>query len=144
MVKEKLAQQICNVLEKSYEILYHVVFLKVCMSNGVTPIGFNTKKTQCAGNPRKNVLLLWEKELAAAQFKLIELTISESVQILFDLETEFISKISLYTVQEDRLLKTKNHLAKNEKKLLLKKIKKIRMLASTDDLYFACLERFHY
>ena len=38
---------------------------------------------------------------------MIELTISESVQKLFDLETEFISKFSLYTVQEDSLLKTK-------------------------------------
>ena len=36
----------------------------------------------------------------AAQFKLIELTIIESVQKLSDLETEFISKFSLYTVQE--------------------------------------------
>ena len=112
----------------------------------ITPIGFNIKKTPCVGNPSKNFLLLWGKELAAAQFKLSELTISESVQKLFNLETEFISKFSLYTVQEDWLLKTKNHLEKYEKKLRLKKLKKIRMLASTDDLYFACLERFegHY
>ena len=91
-------------------------------------------------------MLLWGKELEAAQFKLIELTISESVKKLFDLETEFISKFTLYTVHKDWLLKTKNHLKKYEKKLRLKKLKKIRMLASTDDLYFACLERFegHY
>ena len=109
-------------------------------------IGFNIKNTQCVGNSTKNFLLLWGKELAAAQFKLIELTVSESVQKLFNLETEFISKFSLYTVQEDWLLKTKNHLEKYEKKLRLKKLKKIRMLASTDDLYFECLERFesHY
>ena len=74
---------------------------------------------------------------------LTELTIIESVQKLSDLETEFISKFSLYTVQEDWLFKTRNHLEKYEKKLRLKKLKKIRMLASTDDLYFACLER-HY
>ena len=98
-------------------------------------IGFNIKNTQCVGNSTKNFLLLWGKELAAAQFKLIELTVSESVQKLFNLETEFISKFSLYTVQEDWLLKTKNHLEKYEKKLRLKKLKKIRMLASTDDLY---------
>ena len=52
----------------------------------------------------------------------------------------------MYTVQEDWLLKTRNHLEKYEKKLRLKKLKKIRMLANTADLYFACLERFesHY
>ena len=94
----------------------------------------------------KIFLLLWEKELAAAQSKLIELTIIESVQKLSDLETEFISKFSLYTVQEDWLLKTRNHLEKYEKKLRLKKLKKIRILASSDGSYFACLERFesHY
>ena len=75
-----------------------------------------------------------------------ELTISEYVQKLFNLETEFISKFSLYTVQEVWLLKTKNHLEKYEKKLYLKKLKKIRILATADDLYFACSERFenHY
>ena len=52
-------------------------------------------------------LLLWWKGLVATQFKLTELTISESVQKLFDLETEFIWKFSLYTVQEGWLLKTK-------------------------------------
>ena len=33
-----------------------------------------------------------------------------------------------------------------KKKFRLKKLKKIKMLESTDDLYFACLERFesHY
>ena len=129
-------------MEKSYETFYHVVFLEVCKSYGITPIGFNIKKTPCFGKPSKNFLLLWGKELAAAQFKLIELTIIESVQKLFDLETEFISKFSLYTVQEDWLLKKRNHLEKYEKKLRLKKLEKIRMLASTDDLHFAYLERF--
>ena len=105
MVEEKLSQQIYNVLEKSYETFYHAVFLEVCKSYGITPIGFNVKKALCVGKLSKIFLLLWEKELAAAQFKLIELTIIESVQKLSDLETEFISKFSLYTVQEDCLLK---------------------------------------
>ena len=86
--------------------------------------------------------MLWEKELSAAQFKLTELTIIEFVQKLFDLETEFVSKFSLLTVQEDWLLKTRHHLEKYEKKLRLKKLKKIRNLASDEDLYFACLGRF--
>ena len=125
MVEEKLAQQIYNVLEKSYETFYHVVFLEVRKSYGITSIDFNIKKTPCAGKPSKNFLLLWEKELAAAQFKLIELTISESVQKLFGLETEFILKFSWYTVQEDWLLKTKNQREKYEKKLRLKNSKKL-------------------
>ena len=52
----------------------------------------------------------------------------------------------MYTVQEDWLFKTRNHLEKYEKKLRLKKLKKIRILASSDGSYFACLERFesHY
>ena len=86
------------------------------------------------------------KELAAAQYNLIELTIIDFVRKLFDLETDFVSKFSLSTVQEDCLLKTRHHVGKYEKKLRLKKLKKIRKLASNEDLYFACLERFesHY
>ena len=141
MVK-KLSQQIYNVLKKSCETFYHFVFLEVCTSYGITPIGFNIKKTPCVGKPSKKLLLLWGKKLAASQFKLIELTIIESVQKLSDLKTEYISKFSLYTAQVDWLLKTRNHLERYEKKLRLKKLEKIRMLAKTDNLYFACLERF--
>ena len=38
--------------------------------------------------------------------------------------------------------KTRNHLEKYEKKLHLEKFKNIKMLASTVDLYFACLKGF--
>ena len=146
MVEEKLPQQIYNVLEKSYKFVYHVVFLEACKSYEITPISSNIEKTSCVGKPSKNFLLLLEKELAVGQFKLIELTIIESVQKLSDLGTEFISKFSLYAVQENWLLKKRNHLEKYENKLRLKKLKKIIMLASTDDLCFACLERLesHY
>ena len=43
-------------------------------------------------------------------------------------------------------MKIRHHLEKYEKKLRLKKLKKIRKLANSDDLYFACLECFesHY
>ena len=97
-------------LQRLGEVLWN--FLPCCLSwsiksYGITPIGFNIKMTPCVGKPSKNFLLLWWNELAAAQFKSIELIISESVQKLFDLETEFIWKFSLYTVQEDWLLKTK-------------------------------------
>ena len=115
MVEEKLPQQIYNVLEKSHENFSHFIFLEVCKSYGITPIGFNIKNTPYFGKPSKNFLLLWGKELAAAQFNLIELTISEFFQKRFDLETEFIPKFSLYTVQEDWLLKTKKSPGKYEK-----------------------------
>ena len=59
-----------------------------------------------------------EKELAAVQFKLNEMTIIEYVQKLFDLETKIGEKIGE--------LKTRNHLEKYEKKLRLKELKKIR------------------
>ena len=70
----------------------------------------------------------------AAYLKLPELTIIKFVQKPFDLETEFISILSLCTVQEDWLLKTRNHLEKHEKKLRWK------------NLYSASSERFesHY
>ena len=75
-------------LEKSYETFYHVVFLEVCKSYGITPIGFNIKNTSCVGKPSKKFLLLWGKKFAASQFKLIELTIIEFAQKLSDLKTE--------------------------------------------------------
>ena len=89
IVEEKLPQQVYNVLEKPYETFYHVVFLEVCKSPGITPICFNIRKTLCVGKPSKNFLLLWEKELAAVKSKLIDLTIIECDQKLFHLETEF-------------------------------------------------------
>ena len=49
-------------------------------------------------------------ELAITQFNLTELTIIEVVQKLFDLETDFISKLGFHTVQEDWLFKSRNHL----------------------------------
>ena len=90
MVEEKLQQQIHNTLEKSNETFYHIVFLEVCQSYEITRISFNIKKTSCAGKPKNNFLLLWEKELAAAQFKLTELAIINFVEKLFDLEIKFI------------------------------------------------------
>ena len=67
-----------------YQTFYYVVFLKVCKSYEI-----------------KNCLLLWEKELAVAQFKLTKLNTTGFVQKLFDLETAYIYKFILYTVQED-------------------------------------------
>ena len=54
MVDEKLPQQIYNILEKSYEAFYHIVFLQVCKSFEIIPTGFCIKKAPCVGNPSKN------------------------------------------------------------------------------------------
>ena len=78
-----------------------ISFLEVCQSYEITPICFHIKKTPYVGKPSFFLLLLWEKELVAAQFKVTELTVIEFVQKLFDLETEFVSKFNLLTVQED-------------------------------------------
>lgn len=105
MVEEELPQQIYIILENSSETFYHVLFLEVYKSYKITPVGFNIKKTLCVGKLSKKFFLLQQKELAAPQFKLTELTIIEFVQKLLDLETKFISKFGLHTVQEDWLLK---------------------------------------
>ena len=85
-------------------------FLKYVSPMELLQLALILKRHHVLVNQLRIFLLLWGRELAAAQFRLPELTISEYVQKLFDLETEFISKFSLYTVQEDWLLKTKNHL----------------------------------
>ena len=85
-------------------------FLKVCKSSEIISIGFNIRKAPCLGKPSKNLLFGGKRELACAQLKLTELTIIEFVQKLFDLEIKLISKFRLYTVEEEWLLKTRNHL----------------------------------
>ena len=37
---------------------YCVVFAEVCKSYGITPIGFNIKKTPCVGKPIKNLFVV--------------------------------------------------------------------------------------
>ena len=77
------------------------MFLEVCKAFEIIPTGFCIKKAPCVGHPSKNFLLLWERELAAAQLNLNELVILEYVQKLFVLETKFNSKFNCYPVQED-------------------------------------------
>ena len=60
----------------------------------------------------------------------------------FKLEAEFKSVFVKHIVQEDSLLKVRNHLDRLEKKLLQKKLKKLRKFCKNDNFYFECLERF--
>ena len=77
------------------------------------------KRTSCICKPNKSFLLLWEEELVAPHFKLVELTITEFAPNLFDFLTEFFSKFCLYAVKKDWLLKIRIHLEKYGEKLLL-------------------------
>ena len=61
----------------------------------------------------------------------------------FELINQFKSTINRHIIQEDWLLKTRNHLEKLERKLKHKKLKKLRKLCKDNsNLYFACLTRF--
>ena len=69
--------------------------------------------------------------------------IKEYVQKLFQLITQFKSKINRHIVQEDWLLKTRNHLEKLEEKLKRKILKKLRKLCKDNsNLHFVCLKCF--
>ena len=60
----------------------------------------------------------------------------------FQLEAEFKSVFAKYIVQENCLLKVRNHLERLERKFRQKKLKKLRKFCKNDNFYFDCLERF--
>ena len=60
----------------------------------------------------------------------------------FKLEAEFKSAFAKYIVQEDWLLKVRNHFERLKKKLRQKKLKKLRKFCKNENFYFECLERF--
>ena len=61
----------------------------------------------------------------------------------FELINQFKSTTNRHIIQEDWLLKIRNHLEKLERKLKHKKLKKLRKLCKDNsNLYFACLTRF--
>ena len=59
----------------------------------------------------------------------------------FKLEARFKSVFVKHIVQEDWLLKVRNHLKRLEKKFHQKKLKKLRKFYKTNNFYFECLER---
>ena len=95
------------------------------------------------GKPSDKFLDSWEKELQNTGVNLREVLIEEYVRKLFELIDQFKSTINRHIIQEDCLLKTRNHLEKLERKLKHKKLKKLRKLCNDNSsLYFACLRRF--
>ena len=69
----------------------------------------------------------WERELENTEIDLQEVLIKKYVRKVFQLITQFKSKMNRQIVQEDWLLKTRNHLERLEKKLK-HKLKKLRKL----------------
>ena len=134
------AQQLFKISEDIYKSFYHIVFLEVCRAYQIIPDGLFISKKPCIGKPSDEFLDSWERELENTEIHLREVLIKEHVRKLFQLITQSKSKINGQTVQEDWLLKTRNHLERLEKKLKHKKLKKL--CKDNLNLYFACLARF--
>ena len=72
-----------------------------------------------------------------------EVLIEEDVQKILEPTNQLKPMMNRSIIQEDWLLKTRNHLEKLERKLKHKKLKKLRKLCKDNsNLYFACLTRF--
>ena len=71
-----------------------------------------------------------------------EVLILEHVRKLCAIEESSDSQLKHYTLQEDWLFQTRNHLEKLEKAEHRRKLKKLRKLSNNETLYFKCLERF--
>ena len=114
-----------------------------CSPENFIPNELFTPKQPCIGKTSDRFLDSWEKELENTGVDLRGVLIEEYVRKPFHLITQFESTIICRIIQEDWLLKTRNHLEKLEKKLKHKKPKKLRKLGKDDsNLYFACLTRF--
>ena len=143
MNHKNTAQQLLNILEDIYKSFYHIVFLKVCRAYKIIPDGLFISKNPCLGKPSDRFLDSWEKVLENTGVNLREVLIEEYVRKIFELINQIKSTINRHIIQEDWLLKTRNHLEKLERKLRHKKLKKLRKLCmDNSNLYFAYLTRF--
>ena len=115
MYRKNTAQQLFNISEDIYKSFHHIVFLEVCRAYKIIPDGLFISKKPCIGKPSDRFLNSWEKELENTGVNLREVLIEEYVRKLFQLVTHFKSTINRHLIQEDWLLKTRNHLEKLEK-----------------------------
>ena len=123
MDQKSTSQQLFNLVEDVYESFYHLIFLEVWKSYQIVPDGFYVEKEPCIGNPSKKFLDAWKNQLKVTKSNLRDVLLEEYVEKYFKLEAEFKSVFVKYIVQEDWLLKVRNHL---EKKLHQKKLKRLR------------------
>ena len=114
----------------------------MCKSYQIVPVGLYVEKEPCIGNPSKKFLDAWKNQLKVTRSNLRDVLLEEFVEKYFKLEAEFKSVFAKYIVQEDWLLKVRNHLERLEKKLCQKKLKKLRKFCKNDNFYFESLERF--
>ena len=143
MNHKNTAQQLFNISEDIYKSFYHIVFLEVCRAYQIIPDGLFISKKPCIEKLSDRFLDSWGKKLENTGINLREVLIKYYVRKLFQLITQFKSTINRQIIQEDWLLKRKNHLEKLEKKLKHKKLKKLRKLCKDNsNLYFACLTCF--
>ena len=89
------AQQLFNISEDIYKSFYHIVFLEVCRAYQIIPDGLFISKKPCIGKPSDEFLDSWERELENTEINLREVLIKEYVRKLFQLITQFKSKILL-------------------------------------------------
>ena len=115
MNREKIPQQLYNLLEDAYRTFYHIVFLEVSKSYGIIPNGLKIKKAACIGNVSKNFVTSWNLELTKTEVQLMEVLILEHVRKLYAIEKSFNLLFKHHTVQEDWLFRTRNHLEKFER-----------------------------
>ena len=106
-------------------ILLVSVFLEVCKSYQIVPDGLYVEKEPCIGNPSKKFLDAWKNQLEITRSSLRDVLLEEYVEKYFKLEAEFKSVFAKPIVQEDWLLKVRNHLERLEKMLRQKKLKKL-------------------
>ena len=142
MDQKSTSQQLFHLAEDVYKSFYHVIFLEVCKSYQIVPDGLYVEKEPCIGNSSKKVLDTWKNQLKVTRSNLRDVLLKEYVEKYFELEAKFKSIFSKYFVQEDWLLKVRNHLERLEKKLHQKKLKKLDKFCKNDNFYFECLERF--
>ena len=141
MDQKSTSQQLFNVAEDDYKSFYHAIFLEVSKSYQIVPDGLYVEKEPCIGNLRKKFLDAW-KILEVTRPNLRDVLLEEYVEKYFKLETKFKSGFGKHIVQEDCLLKVRNHFDRLEKELRQKKLKKLHKFCKNDNFYFECLERF--
>ena len=118
MDQKSTSQQLFNLAEEVYKSFYHVIFLEMCKSYQIVPDGLYVEKEPCIGNPSKKFLDAWKNQLEITRSSLRDVLLEEYVEKYFKLEAEFRSAFAKNIVQEDWLLKVRNHLERLEKKLL--------------------------
>ena len=79
------------------------------------PDGLHVEKEPYIDNPSKKFLDAWRNQLEVTRSNLRYVLLEEYVEKYFELEAELKSVFAKHIVQEDWLLKVRNHLGRLEK-----------------------------